>query len=67
MLSITRCLLLAAVLSSLGCGGGGATGNECSVDRDCVKTNPDVCNICPADLMNLVCHVGTCACACQVK
>jgi hypothetical protein len=39
---------------------------ECSVDSDCIASNPDDCNICPAPDNHLVCAAGACVCACQV-
>ncbi len=39
----------------------------CQSNADCVKTNPDDCNICVTPLNYFVCTAGgTCACACQV-
>ena len=39
----------------------------CQSNTDCVKSNPDECNICAGALDALVCAPsGTCQCACQL-
>ncbi len=40
-------------------------GPSCASDADCVKSNPDECNICPAGEVGYACVEGACLCGCQ--
>ncbi|MHB1847371.1 MAG: hypothetical protein ACYCWW_21310 [Deltaproteobacteria bacterium] len=42
-----------------------ATGPSCQSDAECVKSNPDECNICPAGQEGYACVEGACLCGCQ--